>query len=627
METSNVLLVGQARPVGHDFGLGYAPSLGAARAHLEKFSPAVLVFGRGAAASDFDELCAFALEKSPETRWIVISENLTPTQLTHWRNFGQLCGLVDSADDPMLEVEVRQALESFDEAKQHCNLVELFSDQSSRLKRLSSDLEARVQRRHKALRKSLQTLDDTKSRMQSYLGALLGIHRATDLRQMEQTLLESLKSTIALQSVRVHLGELSAPPSVATPNVLIIELPHLLDSIRGEVQFAKATGEEFEPTESDFLFELSEALALALARMRKFEQAETLKGQWQATFDSIPHALCIVGRDTEILKLNRAFAELVGADFRELVGKCCLEIFFGQGFRAPVDLQPPFTFRQARVAKQQTQHFEVIGQRLGGVQDETDVRLILLRAITDEVRFERRILDASKLAELGTIGSSIAHELNNPLGGMLSFLQLILMDLPAGDVLFDDIKAMEQAVFRCRDIVLNLLSFARKQDLGDFTLVDLRDVVHKSIKLIELQSKSMGIPITVKVGSAAYVKASANALVQALNHLLQNAIDALEVRLKRDPKYIGQIEVELSGEDSQWQIRVRDNGDGIQPEVQTQIFNPLFTTRNPLEHGGMGLNVAHTIVNEHHGHVEIRSQPGRGTTAVVTLGRIAAPEI
>ncbi|NJL24840.1 MAG: histidine kinase, partial [Calothrix sp. SM1_5_4] len=80
--------------------------------------------------------------------------------------------------------------------------------------------------------------------------------------------------------------------------------------------------------------------------------------------------------------------------------------------------------------------------------------------------------------------------MNNPLGGMLSFLQLILMDMGKDDPLHQDIKNMEAAVLRCRDIVLNLLSFARKQDLGDFTEVDLKEVIGTAVKLIELQSKS-----------------------------------------------------------------------------------------------------------------------------------------
>src|SRR6185312_3827248 len=147
-------------------------------------------------------------------------------------------------------------------------------------------------------------------------------------------------------------------------------------------------------------------------------------------------------------------------------------------------------------------------------------QLVLLRDITDEIRYERRILEASKLAELGTIGSSIAHELNNPLGGMLSFLQLILMDLKKNEPYYSEIKEMEQAVLRCRDIVQNLLSFARKQDIGEFSVVDLRTVIDRSVKLIELQSKSKGIAIALAFKEAAQIRGNINALSQALCNVL-----------------------------------------------------------------------------------------------------------
>jgi two-component system, NtrC family, sensor kinase len=239
--------------------------------------------------------------------------------------------------------------------------------------------------------------------------------------------------------------------------------------------------------------------------------------------------------------------------------------------------------------------------------------------VTDEVRFERRIVAASKLAELGTIGSSIAHELNNPLGGMLSFLQLILMDIKPGDNLFSEIKGMEQAVLRCRDIVLNLLSFARKQDLGDFTEIDIWEVLEKSAKLIELQSKSKGIQIEIQRGAPLMVRASANALSQALCNILQNSIDAIGDRLKTDPLFPGKVSITLEEGENRHVLKLTDNGSGIRPEHQSQIFNPLFTTRDPSLYSGMGLTTAFTIIGEHGGTLEILSQTGSGTTAIIAL--------
>ncbi|MBX3023107.1 MAG: hypothetical protein KF799_15635 [Bdellovibrionales bacterium] len=623
MQSSNVLVIGHPRPEGLDIGAAFVPSFKEARDYLALHQPSVLVFG-GGRKGDLEKFCAFATESAPASLWIVASEGVAPTALIEWTNAGRVHDLIDSFEDPELEAKLQSALEAGGEQAQRRQLVSLFEDQSTRLKRLKSELESRVQKRHKTLRKTLRTLDETTTRMAAFHKALLGIHRASTVLQMEKMLNEALHGTVEIEWVRVRFDSQSSLKNQSGHNILSVELPYQYDNSRGEVMFAKAEGKRFSADEIDFLQELSEALALALARLQKLEQAETVKGQWQATFDSIPYPLCLVTADFEILKLNSAFQEACAGEnnFRDLIGKRCFEVFFGREFQPPHRLDSPFTFRNNRsTARGESETYEVAGQRLGLTHDNQSVQLILLRPITEEVRYERRILEASKLAELGTIGSSIAHELNNPLGGMLSFLQLILMDMQKTEPLYSEIKAMESATLRCRDIIQNLLSFARKQDLGDSAEVDLWHILERSVKLIELQSRSKGIDVTYIKEKPALVRASSNALSQALCSLLQNSIDAITERLTVEPQLHGRIEVTLESEQGKYLLKISDNGTGIRSEVRSQIFNPLFTTRDPVLYSGMGLTTAHTIVSDHGGNLEILSQTGF-TQAIVSLPRL-----
>jgi signal transduction histidine kinase len=617
--TSGVLVVGNLQLIKSEFGADVVKNVREAEKYLEKRTPAVLLFatdrGRG-----FDDFCDLAMRLSPESLWIVSTDGLKPSQIMHGNNFGNLHDLVDGAGDPTLEEKLKSALEARGNIAQNAKHIELFEDQSQRLKRLTNELEARVTKRHKGLRKSLKTLEQTKVHLEALHKALLGIHRASTILQMEQTLNEALKPSLDVLWVKIRFANQSSLKSTAGAQVLAIDLPMTMDKMRGEVLFAKPEDKRFSPAEVDFLHELTEALSLALSRLNKLEQAETLKAQWQATFDSIPHALCVTNGDFEILKLNSAFQQACPQhSFRSLIGKNCFKIFFGEAFKPPTKLDSPFTFRNARVGSTETEHFEVVGERLGLSLDDQPVQLILLRSVTEEARFERRIFDASKLAELGTIGSSIAHELNNPLGGMLSFLQLILMDLKPDDDLYFDVKSMESAVLRCRDIVLNLLSFARKHDLSDVAAIDMFEVIDKSVKLIELQSKSKGIEIELERKGPALIRCSQNALSQALCNILQNSIDAISEKIKSDPLFPGKIKIDLKLTGDKFRLTVHDNGTGIRPEIQSQIFNPLFTTRDPGTYAGMGLTTAFTIVSEHHGSLEILSQTGSGTTAIVSL--------
>jgi signal transduction histidine kinase len=149
--------------------------------------------------------------------------------------------------------------------------------------------------------------------------------------------------------------------------------------------------------------------------------------------------------------------------------------------------------------------------------------------------------------------------------------------------------------------------------------VDIWSVAERSVKLIELQSKSKGITVEMIKGPPTEVKGNAGALSQALCNVLQNSIDAISEKIKADPLFPGKINLSLSFEKGQCQLSVADNGTGIRPENQTQIFNPSFTTRDRGVYSGMGLTTAFTIVSEHHGTLEILSQTGSGTTAIISL--------
>lgn len=618
-QASGVLMVGQSSPKRNDFGADRVAGFSEARAYIDTHRPMILVFGH-VPGEDAEEFCKFAFDKTPHGKWILCSEEIKPSQIIHWNNFGCVHEIIENFSDPTLEVKLQSALEAAGEQTQKLKLVEMFEDQSQQLRRLSAELEARVQKRHRALRKSLRTLEETKTRLESFHSALLGIHRAATTLQMEQTLNEALRKSVNMEWVRVRFENQSLLSQQVGTHILRVEIPFRDDKLRGEVIFAKVAGQKFSAGEVDFLFELTEALALALSRVHKLEQAETLKAQWQATFDAIPHAMCLTTRDFEILKLNLAFQQACSPrSFHSLLGKNCFTAFFGDDFHPPHNMASPFTFRNARTGEAETEHFEVIGETLGMTIDNQPVQMTSLRSITEEVRIERRILEASKLAELGTIGSSIAHELNNPLGGMLSFLQLILMDLKKTEPYYGEIKEMEAAVKRCRDIVLNLLSFARKQDLGELSPIDLWLVAERSVKLIELQSKSKGIAIEMSKGPQALVLGNVNALSQALCNVLQNSIDAISEKIKQDPLFPGKINLLLDFQKGQCQLSVADNGTGIRPENQSQVFNPSFTTRDRGVYSGMGLTTAFTIVSEHRGTLEILSQTGSGTTAIISL--------
>lgn len=157
---------------------------------------------------------------------------------------------------------------------------------------------------------------------------------------------------------------------------------------------------------------------------------------------------------------------------------------------------------------------------------------------------ERQILESAKMAELGTIGSSIAHELNNPLGGILSFTQLIKMDMKPEHPMYQDIVEMEKGVQRCKEIVQNLLGFTRDPNFDKESIYPLYEVYDRAFKIIELQFKGEGIKYSLPPpDKSIIVLGHFNLLAQAFKNLLQFFSERITRELKIEANFEPLLEV------------------------------------------------------------------------------------
>jgi PAS domain S-box-containing protein len=496
-------------------------------------------------------------------------------------------------------------------------------------KPLAEKLEQELQKNSKIAAKNKispepsEKLHQANERLKALTQAMIGIQRANSIGEIEMVLNEALNPALELSWVRVAFDQQTA--GLISPDDSVVEFPFTLKQtpLEGRILFGRKKPNKFAAGEKQFLREITDTASMALERLGKLDEAETLKQQWEATFDSIPHPLCITSEAHVILRTNRAFSQVLGKPFRELLGKNALQVFFPD--QKPATLAPNSSLRLSKGDGLMKKEYEVICQTLGFELEGQNARLILFRDITEQLKIERRILESSKLAEIGTIASSIAHELNNPLGGMLSFLQLIRMDLEKTNPLYQDITAMEEGTLRCRDIIQNLLGFARQTGQHNLEPMDVRDAIERAVKLIELQSRSKGLSLKTRVGETPMmVKGEVNALSQSICNLLQNAIDSLVERKEREPAFQGEIEIIADTIEENVLITVRDNGLGIAPEHESQVFTPLFTTKGSESNAGLGLTVAYSIVRDHGGQLEIISQPNNGATAVITLPMLAS---
>ncbi len=247
----------------------------------------------------------------------------------------------------------------------------------------------------------------------------------------------------------------------------------------------------------------------------------------------------------------------------------------------------------------------------------------------------RHLLQAEKLASLGTLVSGVAHELNNPLSNISISTQLLLEELDAADP--DQVRAwlgdIEEQTDRARCIVSTLLEFSRESAFS-VQATCLRTVLDKTVTLLRTKIPKDSV-IEIDVPNAVIIDADAQKLQQVFVNLIGNALEAggkrLQVRFIENPEQIGDPPLEdyvwdrlPSNQDSANDavfIQVSDDGPGIPIELLPKIFDPFFTTKDVGYGSGLGLYICEQIVNQHDGSIGVASAPGRGTSFLILLPR------
>ncbi len=253
-------------------------------------------------------------------------------------------------------------------------------------------------------------------------------------------------------------------------------------------------------------------------------------------------------------------------------------------------------------------HLEARLMRQGG---EIRGAVLVGLDLRDRRALESQILRSQKLAAVGLLAAGIAHEINNPLSGVVGYSQLLLERNLTTDVR-EKVEKIAQSGERCRKIVEGVLLFSRKQDGGERRSVDLRALLDRVLSIGEYQWRMHNIRILRELDEPATVFADADQIEQVVLNLLSNAVDAMprggSIRLRLAALPAGGA-----------RLTVADEGHGIPQEIQARIFDPFFSTKEIGKGTGLGLAISYGIVQDHGGDIVVESAPGRGATFTVVL--------
>ncbi|XJZ28908.1 ATP-binding protein [Bacillota bacterium Lsc_1132] len=243
--------------------------------------------------------------------------------------------------------------------------------------------------------------------------------------------------------------------------------------------------------------------------------------------------------------------------------------------------------------------------------------LLFIEDITEQKEIEEKIVQTDKLAALGLMASSFAHEVNNPLTTINVYAEDLLDRMKSEDASLDEdemvyyLKKIKDNTTRCKKITGNLLNFSRKTSWSQ-TSIHIQETIQEAVSLVGHTMKKKNLALKVEVDPAIPdFSGDSLKLMQVLVNLLNNAIDSF--------KKEGAISILAKKVGANLLLSVSDTGEGIPKEILSKIFDPFFTTKPVGKGTGLGLSVCYGIIQQFAGTIQISSEPGIGTTVEMTI--------
>ena len=359
---------------------------------------------------------------------------------------------------------------------------------------------------------------------------------------------------------------------------------------------------------------------------KRTEELKRSEERYRSLVESAEDFIFTVDSEGRFQSMNSFTANFFGGRPEEFLGKDLLSLFPGEVSKKQLEL----VRLVYKLGKSVRDEFELkmgeyqvwINANFMPLKDEDgQVRAVLCiaRDITENKNLERQLINTEKLASLGTLAAGVAHEINNPMGVILGFCDLLLQKAEKNTQDFEDLKTIERQGLHCKQIVENLLSFARLEE-GNSEYSDLNHCLDEIIKVVRHTLEMSEIELVTELAeNIPLVNGDARQLQQVFLNLISNAVAAM--------KDGGTLSIRTKSKRSTRKaiIQFQDDGIGIREEDMDHIFEPFFTTKSEGEGTGLGLFVSYGIITKFGGSIDCVSHHGdssgepSGTTFTVKL--------
>jgi PAS domain S-box-containing protein len=366
----------------------------------------------------------------------------------------------------------------------------------------------------------------------------------------------------------------------------------------------------------ELLTTISSPVALAIENASLYQQAsvralelERLKDYSENIIESLTVGVAVLDQKGEIIGWNRVLEGIFSLTKVQVLGRKLQQILGPQNFLAlfPSDTQQDYRLLSEitlELPEGEKRVFDIAKTPLFDNRMIPYGTIIVFEDVTEKIRLQQQLVTSEKLASIGLLSAGVAHEINTPLTGISSYIQMLQKKLadPHYAQILEKIEAQTERVSR---IVKNLLNFARNPADSAFHKVSIPDSLKEIISLIEYKLKAMSIKLEMNLGPVNSIWAQGERLQQVFINIILNAIDAM-------PKG-GALRIQADQEGREVVVKISDTGTGIQSQHLPHIFDPFFTTKGIGKGTGLGLSISYAIINEHEGHIAVESEVGKGT--------------
>ena len=341
----------------------------------------------------------------------------------------------------------------------------------------------------------------------------------------------------------------------------------------------------------------------------------------ESILEDLPTPILGITRDGHLQFINKACEHVCCISREGLIGQHVSGRIlppgewerFRKAFPAPGDDTVTTTCEVAvRSASGPERHIKWHMRALNGGDDE----LILCSGVdtSDRRRMEHQLTRTEKLSALGQLVAGVAHELNNPLTGVIGFSQVLGSRPDCPPQVKNDLDLVVQNAKRCKSVVDNLLAFAR-QGRPERKPVGINALLDTTLDLMSYHFKTASVKAAREyIGMLPPVMGDTNELQQVFVNIFSNAIHAIS-----SVESAGTVTVKTHRMGKRVHIEISDDGPGMPPEVLERVFDPFYTTKPVGEGTGLGLSVCYGIVSGHEGQIRAESAPGEGSTFIIEL--------